>query len=488
MSEESVASPVCASSEDAAMRPLCVDLDGTLVKSDTLIDSLLVLVRTQPFAALRSPLWLRAGKAAFKAQISAHVALDVDNLPWNREVLNYLTEQRAAGRRLYLVTGADENLARRVADHLGIFDGVLASDGVTNRTADRKLSHLHEHFAESGFDYIGNARQDAPVLAGCADAMVANPTRSLRFMIRSSHIPVSRGFHDRASRWKSLLKAVRLHQWAKNILIFVPVVLAHAFRLPKIADASLAFLSFSLCASATYIVNDLLDIEADRRHPRKRLRPFAAGDLSPITGIVLVAAFLAASFAGAAFLPREYIAWLLAYLVATLAYSLRLKRVAILDVLMLSGLYTLRLLAGAAAVHVPISDWFAAFAIFLFLSLALVKRFSELQNVRAQGGSLANGRGYLLTDIEQLRSFGTVSAMASVVIFTRYVSSDETLGLYHHPRRMWLIVPFLIWWIFRVWLLASRGELDEDPVIFAVTDRMSLLIWLCIAVIAVMAV
>lgn len=488
MSDESVASPVSAPPEDAAMRPLCVDMDGTLVKSDTLMDSLLMLVRVQPLEAVRAPLWLRGGKAAFKAKVAARVALDVEHLPWNREVLEYLAGQRAAGRKLYLVTGADAGVAQRVAEHLKIFDGVLASDGSTNRTGKQKLASLRERFSGAGFDYIGNARPDGPVLAGCGQAMVANPTRSLRAMMRSARIPVSRSFDDRASWGKSFSRAIRLHQWAKNILIFVPLLLAHVVRLPALMEAALGFLCFSLCASATYIVNDLLDMEADRRHPKKRLRPFAAGDLSVGAGIAIVAVFLGASFAGAALLPRGYLAWLLVYLATTLAYSLRLKRVALVDVLLLSGLYTLRLLAGAAAVDVRISRWFAAFAIFLFLSLAIVKRFSELQNVREQGGSLANGRGYLLTDLEQLRSFGTVSAMAAVVIFTLYINSGETLGLYRRPGRMWLIVPLLIWWIFRVWLLASRGELDEDPVIFAVTDRMSLLIWLCVAVVVVLAV
>ncbi|MFZ0663514.1 MAG: UbiA family prenyltransferase [Acidobacteriaceae bacterium] len=487
MGEETVVSSVSAARDDAAMRPLCVDLDGTLVKSDTLADSLLVLVREQPLQAARSPLWLRGGRAAFKAQVAARVALDVEHLPWNREVLEYLAAQRAVGRKLYLVTGADASVAQRVADHLGIFDGIVASDGATNCTGNHKLASLREQF-RTGFDYIGNARPDGPVLAGCGEAMVANPTWSLRALVRSGRVPASRSFDDRAGRGRSLLRAIRLHQWAKNLLIFVPLLLAHVFRLPALIHAALAFLCFSLCASATYIVNDLLDIEADRRHPKKRLRPFAAGDLSVAAGAAMVAVFLAASFAGATFLPHSYLGWLVAYLVTTLAYSLRLKRVALVDVLLLSGLYTLRLLAGAAAVDVRISHWFAGFAIFLFLSLAIVKRFSELQNVQVQGGALANGRGYLLTDIEQLRSFGTVSAMASVVIFTLYISSGETLGLYRHPGRMWLIVPLLIWWIFRVWLLASRGELDEDPVIFAVTDRMSLLIWLCVAVIAVLAV
>jgi 4-hydroxybenzoate polyprenyltransferase len=284
------------------------------------------------------------------------------------------------------------------------------------------------------------------------------------------------------------LRAIRLHQWAKNVLIFVPLLLAHVLRLPTLLSAGLAFLCFSLCASATYIINDLLDIEADRRHPKKKRRPFAAGDLSVATGAAIAAAFLAAAFTGAAFLPGRYLAWLLAYLVTTLAYSLRLKQLAVVDVLLLSGLYTLRLLAGAAAVDVRISRWFAAFSVFLFLSLAIVKRFSEMRNLQKQGEAPANGRGYLAADLEQLRSFGTMCGIAAVIIFTLYFNSPETLALYRHPGRMWLIVPLLLWWIFRVWLLAGRGELDEDPVVFAVTDRMSLLIGLCIAVVAVLAV
>jgi 4-hydroxybenzoate polyprenyltransferase len=475
------------SSESSTLRPLCVDLDGTLVKSDTLADSFLLLIRGQPLQAALSPLWLRGGKATFKAEVASRVALDVDHLPWNRRVMEYLAGQRGMGRKLYLATGADARLAQRVADHLGLFDEVLASDGQINHTGNHKLARLEERFREQGFDYIGNARPDAPVLAKSGEAMVANPTWSLRSLIRSGKIPVSRSFEDRAAGGKSFLRAIRLHQWAKNVLIFVPLLLAHALRLPLVLNAVLAFLCFSLCASATYIVNDLLDIEADRRHPRKRHRPFAAGDLSAATGVAIAILFLAAAFTGAAFLPRAYLWWLLTYLVTTLAYSLRLKRVVLVDVLLLSGLYTLRLLAGAAAASVGISPWFAAFSIFLFLSLAIVKRFSELQNIRAQGGSLSNGRGYLLSDIEQLRSFGTMSGLAAVLIFALYINGGDIQGLYRHPARMWLIMPLLLLWVFRVWLLASRGELDEDPVIFAVTDRMSLLIGLAIALIAALA-
>ncbi len=471
----------------ATRRPLCVDLDGTLVKSDTLVDSLLLLVRTHPLLALQAPLWLKGGKAALKARVSSQVQLDAVNLPYNRKLLEYLAEQRGEGRKLYLTTGADSALAHRIAEHLGIFEEVLASDGTTNLTGNNKLESLKKRFPQDGFDYIGNAMPDLPLLEHAGEAMVANPSLSLRAKLKSRKVRVARQFDDRAAPLKVFLKTIRLHQWAKNILIFVPMLLAHALNLSLILDAIVAFLCFSLCASATYIVNDLLDIEADRRHPKKCRRPFAAGDLSVAAGVAILVIFMALSFTGAFFLSPAFMGWLLLYLVTTLSYSLYLKRVVLIDVILLSGLYTLRLLAGGAAANVEFSPWLAAFSIFLFLSLAMVKRFSELQNIRAQGNALSNGRGYLLADIEQIRSFGTASAYASVVVFAFYIYGSAATGLYHHPGRMWLMTPLMILWLSRVWLLASRGELDEDPVIFAVTDRMSLLIGAAIALIAVLA-
>ena len=472
----------------ASRRPLCVDLDGTLVKSDTLVDSLLLLVRQQPLRALRAPLWLKGGKAALKSRVTTEVQLDVPYLPYNRPLLNYLTEQHGEGRKIYLATGADTALAHRIAEHLGIFEAVLASDGTTNLTGNHKLDSLQKLFPDEGFDYIGNAPPDAPLLQHAGEAMVANPSLSLRALIKSRGIRVSRQFDDRASLLRVYRKAIRLHQWAKNILIFVPLLLAHALHVPLFLKALVAFFCFSLCASATYIVNDLLDIEADRRHHKKRFRPFASGDLSVGTGVAIIVVFMALALGGAfLLLPSAFLGWLLVYLATTLSYSLYLKRVVLIDVILLSGLYTLRMLAGGAAAGVEFSPWLAAFSIFLFLSLAMVKRFSELQNIRAQGNTLSNGRGYLLADIEQIRSFGTASAYASVVVFAFYIYGSGATGLYHHPARMWLMTPLMILWLSRVWLLASRGELDEDPVIFAVTDRMSLLIGVCIALIAFLA-
>jgi len=472
----------------ALRRPLCVDLDGTLVKSDTLVDSLLVLVRTHPGSAVKTFRWVFDGKAALKARVGNVVSLDVAHLPYNRPLLAFLEQERARGRRIYLTTGADAKLAGKIAAYLGIFDAVLSSNGDKNLTGENKLAGLRAEFGDEGFDYIGNAGPDLPLLQHAGEAMLANPHASLQGKLKSRKINIERNFEDRASHRKAFLKAIRLHQWAKNVLIFVPLLLAHALKLPLILNAILAFFCFSLCASATYIVNDLLDIEADRRHPLKRLRPFAAGDLQVSTGVAIIVAFLAAAFAGTlVFLPREFLGWLVLYLVVTLSYSLALKRIVLVDVILLSGLYTVRMLAGGAATSTGISTWLAGFSVFLFFSLAMVKRFSELQNLRERGNTPSNGRGYLVADIEQLRSFGTASAYASVVVFAMYISGSNVTMLYAHPVRMWLIVPLMLLWISRVWLLASRGKMNEDPVIFAVTDRMSLLIGLAVVVVAIFA-
>ena len=284
------------------------------------------------------------------------------------------------------------------------------------------------------------------------------------------------------------MKAARIHQWAKNLLIFLPLLLAHGVTLRRLLTALLAFICFSLTASATYIINDLLDIEADRRHARKRTRPFASGDLSALAGLLTVVVLLSVALLGIRALPEMFYAWLLLYLVTTLAYSLYLKRIAIVDVLVLSGLYTLRLQAGSAATQTPISHWLAGFAIFLFLSLAIVKRFAELENLRATGAHPKSGRGYLLADIEQIRSFGTASAYASVVIFAIYISGRDVVTLYHRSFLLWFIVPLMILWLSRVWLLASRGELNEDPVVFALSDGMSLLIGAAVAAVTLLAI
>jgi 4-hydroxybenzoate polyprenyltransferase len=473
---------------DAEQVPLCVDLDGTLVKSDTLIDSLLVLLRTHPALVFKLPGRLVHGKAAFKAYVSESVSLDIAHLPYNRELLLFLRQQHGQGRRIYLATGADLAVANGVASHLGIFSGVLGSDGATNLTGNNKLEGLLSRLDSGAFDYIGNDTPDLPLLAHANEAMVANPSLGLRMRLRSRGIRTTHEFAERSHTLISLLNALRPHQWAKNLLIFLPLLLSHALTAGRLLAALLAFCSFSLAASATYIVNDLLDIEADRRHTRKRLRPFASGDLSALIGLCTVAVLLVMAIAGARLLPVEYLGWLLVYLVTTLAYSLYLKQIPLVDVLILSGLYTLRLLAGSAATQSHISHWLAGFSVFLFFSLAIVKRFAELENLRGSGSPPKNGRGYFVEDIDQLRSFGTSSAFAAVVIFAIYISGSDVIALYRHQWLLWLIMPMMILWLCRVWLLASRGNLNEDPVVFALTDRMSLLIGVAVALIALFAI
>jgi 4-hydroxybenzoate polyprenyltransferase/phosphoserine phosphatase len=480
---------------------LCVDLDGTLVKSDTLHDSALAVARHHPRALVNIPGWLLQGKAALKRHLANTIQLDVVHLPYNRELLQYLEQQRATGRPLYLATAADADTANRIAAHLGLFTGVLASDGQLNLAGKNKLAAFQSHFGDN-FSYIGNALPDLPLLQHCQEPMVANPTPGLRAALRKARITPVRTFDERVSPLKAWLKAIRLHQWAKNVLIFLPLLLAHAWAPGLVAAAALAFLSFGFCASATYIVNDLLDLEADRQHPRKRLRPFASGDLSALAGVAIVVLFLAASLTLAMLVPRvidalspsfsllhphRFLLWLGIYLVTTLAYSLRFKRVVLVDVIVLSGLYTIRILAGAAATGVPVSTWLASFAIFFFLSLAFVKRFAELENLRERGGVSIGGRGYHIADIEQLRSFGSASGYASVVVLTLYISNLDAAQLYRHTNRLWLLVPVLLLWISRLWLQASRGQLNEDPVVYAITDRRSLLLGLVVAAIVLSA-
>lgn len=470
--------------------PLCVDLDGTLVKSDTLVDSVLALARQKPGEILRIPSWIAQGKAQFKKHVTATVTLDVEHLPYNRPLLEWLRAEHGAGRAIYLATAADRSLAERVADYLGIFAGVLASDGATNLAGKNKLEAFREHFGER-FCYIGNAKPDVALLCACESPMTANPHRALTAELRRAGKVPAANFEDRSPVLKSWLRAVRLHQWAKNVLIFVPLLLAHTWDPTRIGAAVVAFFSFGLCASATYIINDLLDLEADRRHPRKRRRPFAAGDLSAIAGLGAVFVMMAASFALAMLVPRvirtvpgthaellpnNFLVWLLLYTVTTLTYSLYLKRTLLLDVFVLSGLYTVRILAGSAATGVTISEWLGGFSVFFFLSLAFVKRFSELENLRERGGEVPAGRGYHVSDVEQLRAFGTGSMFAAVLVTTLYISNPQTSLLYEHAKRLWLVVPVLLLWLSQVWMLASRGQMHDDPVVWAITSKRSLLL------------
>jgi len=452
--------------------PLAVDLDGTLVRSDLLMESLAAALKRNPFAVLALPLWLARGRAALKSELAKRSDVDASLLPYDPAVLRELRRQRAEGRWLILATAADSALAQRVADHLGLFDDVIASDGAKNMKREAKAKALTERFGEGGFDYMGEDRHDVPVWRHAREAYVVG-CDALAAEARAAGKPVHVIARDPA-RAASLLRALRAYQWAKNILLFVPLLTAHVLMDPDaLLAAALAFVSFSLAASAVYLANDVADLQDDRRHPTKRARPLASGELHIGYALLLVPGLLAAAFAIAILLPPDFGLLLAMYLAVNLAYSLGLKRAPLLDVFVLAGLYTMRILAGAAAVDVPVSHWLLAFSLFAFLSLALAKRFVEVSNVASRDESRVGGRGYVAGDGDVLAMLGVACAGLSTLVFALYITSPAVVVLYSTPSILWLAVPVLLYWMSRVWFLAHRGELHEDPLLFALHDPAS---------------
>ncbi len=459
---------------DAAV-PLCVDLDGTLVATDTLHENLLGLIRQAPQSLPRLPGWLLEGKAAFKHRVAAAAQIDVASLPYRQDLVDWLKTQRAAGRRLVLATAADAAIAGEIAGHLGLFDEVIASDGTRNLAGAGKRQALVERFGERGFDYAGNAAPDEQVWKSARQAIVVGSGGIVERARRVAQ--VEQVFPLRRPGPRVWIKAARLHQWVKNALVLVPPLLAHSILQPGVLVHSLlAFLGFGMCASSVYIVNDLLDLAADRQHPRKRFRPFASGELSAGSGIAAAALLLGGAAAVALSLNLNFAAALAAYYVVTWAYSLRLKQIALLDVMTLSGLYTLRIIAGAAATAVPLSFWLLTFSMFIFLSLGIVKRYTELEAGRHAGKSASPGRGYTASDQAVLMSLGTASGYCAIVVLALYINSADSAQLYAHHKPLWLICPLMLFWISRIWIRTARDQMVDDPIVFALRDRVSLVI------------
>lgn len=454
--------------------PLCVDLDGTLIKTDLLWESLLVLLKQNPLLALLLPWWLFKGKAHLKHEIARRVTLDVSTLPYDQELVEFLSNERRAGRELMLATASHTSYAQAVATHLGLFDErVFGSDRSVNLKGARKVALLVERYGARRFAYAGNSTADFPVWAEASEAIVVNASAAVVSRARTL-TTVSRVFSTPVTWVKQVAKALRVHQWAKNVLVFVPVLASHQLTNGRLLlQAGLAFFSFSLCASSVYIVNDCLDLESDRRHPRKRYRPFASGSLSIPFGLVLAASCLVGGVLLAFALPRLFWLVLAGYLVLTTAYSLYLKQFVLLDVIILAQLYTVRVYGGGAATGVPPSHWLLTFSLFLFLSLALVKRFTELRLMSQAEGEGLPGRGYWVTDVEHVSSIGTASGLLAVLVLALYISSKEVLLLYTHADVLWLVCPVMLYWISRVWMLAYRNRMDDDPVVFAVKDPKS---------------
>jgi len=456
--------------------PLCVDLDGTVIYSDLLLESLAWVLGRKPWLLLLAPFWLFSGRAALKRRLAEAADLDPVALPYNQAVLEWLRAEKLAGRTLILATAADERLARVVADYLGIFDQVIASDGTENLKAGVKLRRL-EKLVGGPFDYAGNSTADLPLWRNCREATLCNATPSLVARARGEANVARVVLPPERDPLRSLLRCLRPHQWLKNLLVFVPLATSHTLFAPAVLlPTVLAFAAFCFCASAIYVLNDLADLQADRRHPSKCRRPFASGELALPIAILLVPLLLGLSLAIALRLPLLCLAVLTTYFVLSNAYSLSLKRRVLLDVFTLASLYTLRIVMGHGSGHIPFSPWLLSFSFFVFLSLAYAKRSAELRRLRQSGGGSAPGREYRDSDLELLTVLGTSSGFAASLVLTLYLNSEAVQKLYQQPLLLWLLFPLLLYWVTRVWTVVHRGNMDDDPIWFAVKDRVTYMV------------
>ena len=457
--------------------PLCVDLDGTLVHTDTLVEGLISLLHHHIWLIFALPFWVLAGKAKFKERVAAQAELNVAELPFSQKLTERLRWEHEQGRRLVLVTGADQKTARQVSEHLGIFDEFLASDGVANLSGKDKANELVRRFGRKGYDYIGDSQKDLPVWANARKALAVSSSAGLLRRARTANPDLEVIETRTRPRWRALLKATRPHQWAKNLLVFVPLLTGRMLGdTDKLIPAVLAFLALDLTSSGIYILNDLWDVSADRQHTTKRKRPFASGGLSLQTGFLAGFVFTAAGLCLAALVgPWLLVGVVLLKVLLSWAYSVFLKRKIILDIIVLSSLYAMRILVGSVASGVPISPWLWGVSIFFFLSLAFAKRCSELTDLKTRNLKEAAGRSYLVDDLPLLMAGGLCSGYLSIMVFTIYMNSDTVKVLYANPDLLWVAVPFLVYWLTRLWLYVQRGEMNQDPVVFVLKDRVSYL-------------
>lgn len=456
--------------------PLCVDCDGTLIATDLLHEAVFLLAKQNPTKLFLLPFWLLKGKAYLKLKLSEYVTFNWSSLPYRQEVITLIQEAKKQGRKIVLATASPKVWAEGVAHYLNIFDEVLATNNQINLAARNKANKLIETYGQYQFDYIGDSQADLPVWTNAHQAIVINKGGSFTKKVKAQHgVTLIR---TQGSSLSSYLKALRIHQWLKNLLIFLPLLAAHQLgNSPLLMNTVYAFIAFSACASSVYILNDLLDLESDRLHIRKSKRPFAAGRIPILQGAFGVPILLAIAFLiSLNYLPIAFTLVLLLYYVMTFAYSVRLKQQVIVDILMLAALYTSRIIAGSAATNIIPSFWLLEFSMFIFLSLALVKRYSELSINIQQNKNEISGRGYRREDLTVVMALGASSAMCSVMVFSLYINSQDTNLLYPSKYWLWGVIPLILYWNSRIWMKTNRGEVEDDPVLFAVKDWQTLVI------------
>ena len=463
--------------------PLIIDLDGSLLRTDMLHESVMGSLHHSITHLPSLPFWLMRGKAYLKQQLSLRYDFDAAALPYHHELITWLTSQKNNGRQLILCTASDQTIAKKIAEHLKLFDDVMSSDGITNLSGKAKANALLSRFGEKGFDYVGNSPTDLAVWQHARKAIIVSSNNKL-LRAAKQVCEIDQQFPDNHAGTSTWAKTLRMHQWLKNLLLLVPLLAAHQlFDITAWQKLTVAFLSFSLCASAVYIANDLLDLGNDRQHPRKQKRPLASGALSIVSGVIAVPLLLASSFTMATEVNSAFTYWLLFYFLTTCVYSWKLKRIILIDCITLAMLYTLRIIAGAAAVAMPLSFWLLAFSVFLFLSLAFVKRYAELELQIIKSNERIHGRGYFTTDAPLIQTLGVTSGYASVLVLALYLNSEAVTKLYLSPEVIWGVVPVMLFWISWMWMQAHRGQMHDDPLVFAIKDKTSLLSGVFLAII-----
>lgn len=458
---------------------LVVDLDGTLVQSDMLYESFWSALGQDFRAPLLAARHLRSGKAELKRYLAKNERIDTATLPYDAGIIEFIKNWRSEGGQTALVTATDSAIAKKVSDHLGLFDEVYGSDGKSNLKGPRKASFLEDRYGRGNFTYMGDAFADLPVWKAAKKAITVNASPKLQRQAESVSSEVEH-LQTHKTLTNTYIRALRPHQWLKNTLVFVPMMTAHQFDGQTTLLSLLAFLAFCMIASGVYVLNDLLDLSADRAHPRKRHRPFASGAIPISSGTWMIAALLLGGSLLALSVSASFFLVLLAYFATTTAYSLVLKRQIVLDICVLAGLYTMRLVAGAAATDIPLSVWLLAFSIFFFLSLAAVKRQAELVDSASRGVLINTGRGYLVGDLPIISIIAISAGYVSVLVMALYVNSPTVVDLYAEPKALWGVCAVLLFWITRTVMVAHRGNMHDDPVVYAAKDRVSRLCFVVI--------
>ncbi|MFC1481841.1 UbiA family prenyltransferase [Candidatus Neomarinimicrobiota bacterium] len=457
--------------------PICVDLDGSLIKTDLLNEAALALLKLNPLYIFSIFVWLLQGRANLKHQIASRVSINAASLPYNQELCDYLKEESDTGCEIVLVTASNKRYAESIGNHLGFISNVIASDANQNLKGKEKARVLTETYGEGNFIYVGDSYADLQVWKQSKAAVVVNVSGRRRKQLKKMDIEEIKHFASDNNYFHSIFQAARPYQWVKNILIFVPLVMSHQIGSGSLVLQSiLGFFAMSFVASSVYVLNDLGDLEADRLHPDKKTRPFAAGDLPISTGIILIIILLSAGLSVAAMLPSLFLYILEIYFITNIFYTMLFKRIVILDIIILSLLYTIRILAGGAAINEEIGFWLLAFSMFIFLSLSMQKRYAELKGIQERGLENAEGRAYQATDENLILAFGAMSGLISVLVLALYINSTVVIELYNQPQILWLTCPIMLYWISRMWLLTNRGIVSDDPIRFAVGDRTSYIV------------